>query len=88
MEGGLKSRDGQPLTWFTIAGEDKKFAPVGTGTLDFKAILAAADKNGVRWGFVEQDQTYGMPPLEAIKTSFENLKKLGMDPKADPLAPR
>ena len=24
-EGGLKSRDGQPLTWFTIAGEDKKF---------------------------------------------------------------
>ncbi len=24
-QGGLKSRDGQPLTWFTIAGEDKKF---------------------------------------------------------------
>jgi sialate O-acetylesterase len=24
-EGGLKSRDGQPLTWFTLAGEDKKF---------------------------------------------------------------
>lgn len=24
-EGGLKSLNGQPLTWFTIAGEDKKF---------------------------------------------------------------
>ncbi|HEV7404627.1 MAG TPA: sialate O-acetylesterase [Chthoniobacteraceae bacterium] len=24
-EGGLKSRDGKPLTWFTVAGEDKKF---------------------------------------------------------------
>jgi len=69
-------------------GADKKFAPVGTGIMDFKAILAAAEKNNVRWGFVEQDQTYGMPPLEAIKTSFENLKKLGLDPNADPLNPR
>jgi len=25
--GGLKSRDGQPLTWFTIAGADGKFVP-------------------------------------------------------------
>jgi sialate O-acetylesterase len=24
-EGGLKSRDGQPLAWFTIAGQDKTF---------------------------------------------------------------
>lgn len=26
-EGGLKSRDGKPLTWFTIAGADKLFVP-------------------------------------------------------------
>lgn len=58
-------------------GADKKFAPVGTGTIDFKAILAAADKAGVRYGIVEQDQTYGQSPQEAIKTSFENLKKIG-----------
>src|SRR4051812_48611416 len=32
------------------AGDDKKFAEVGTGILDFKAILAAAEKNGVQWG--------------------------------------
>ncbi|HUY88950.1 MAG TPA: sialate O-acetylesterase [Pirellulales bacterium] len=25
--GGLKSRDGKPLDWFSIAGEDKKFVP-------------------------------------------------------------
>lgn len=59
------------------AGAEKKFAPVGTGTLDFKAILAAAEKNRVRWGLVEQDITYDTPPLEAIRTSLENLKKLG-----------
>ncbi|HZI33465.1 MAG TPA: sialate O-acetylesterase, partial [Candidatus Binatia bacterium] len=26
-DGGLRSRDGQPLTWFTIAGVDGKFVP-------------------------------------------------------------
>jgi sugar phosphate isomerase/epimerase len=59
------------------AGDDKKFAEVGTGILDFKAILEAATKNGVRYGAVEQDNTYGKDPFAAIKTSYENLKKLG-----------
>jgi sugar phosphate isomerase/epimerase len=57
--------------------QDKRFAPVGTGIIDFKAVLAAAEKNGVRWGIVEQDNTFNTAPLEAIKTSLENLKKLG-----------
>jgi sugar phosphate isomerase/epimerase len=59
------------------AGEERKFAEVGTGILDFKSILATAEKIGVRYGAVEQDNTYGKPTLEAIKTSFENLKKMG-----------
>ena len=59
------------------AGPDQKFAEVGTGILDFKAILAAAEKTGAKYGAVEQDETYGTPPLDAIRTSFENLKKLG-----------
>ena len=60
-----------------LAGSDKRFAPIGTGTLDFKAILAAAEKSGVRFGIVEQDRTYDASPLDAAKTSLENLKKLG-----------
>jgi sugar phosphate isomerase/epimerase len=60
------------------AGPDKKFAEVGTGILDFKAILAAAEKAGAQWGAVEQDNCYDTPPLDAIKTSLENLKKLGV----------
>jgi len=59
-------------------GEQKNFAEVGTGLLDFPAILAAAEKNHVQWGIVEQDNTYGKDPLAAVKTSLENLKKLGM----------
>ena len=58
-------------------GPDRRFAPVGTGLLDFKAILDAASKAGTRWGIVEQDQTYDTPPLEAIRVSRENLRKLG-----------
>ncbi|HZN63901.1 MAG TPA: TIM barrel protein [Tepidisphaeraceae bacterium] len=58
-------------------GPEKRFAPVGTGVIDFKPILAAAEKHGIRWGIVEQDSTYGAPPLEQIKTSLANLKKLG-----------
>ena len=58
-------------------GADRKFAPVGTGTLDFKAIIDACRKHGVQWGIVEQDSTYDVPPLQAIRTSFENLKKIG-----------
>jgi sugar phosphate isomerase/epimerase len=57
-------------------GADRKFAPVGEGILDFKAILDAASKHGVKYGAVEQDDTYGANPLDAIRTSFNNLQKL------------
>ncbi|HEY1684902.1 MAG TPA: sugar phosphate isomerase/epimerase [Tepidisphaeraceae bacterium] len=57
---------------------DKKFAPVGTGILDFKAICDECTKLGVKYGIVEQDDCYGADPLEAIKVSLENLKRLGM----------
>jgi hypothetical protein len=32
---------------------------------------------GVKFGVVEQDSTYDTPPLEALETSYQNLKKLG-----------
>ena len=58
-------------------GGEKKFAPVGTGVLDFNEILKAARDAGVKWGIVEQDVTYDTPPLAAVRTSFENLRRLG-----------
>ena len=60
-----------------LAGNEKRFAPVGAGVIDFKAILAAARQHNVRWGIVEQDRTYDQATLTVIKTSLENLKKLG-----------
>ena len=58
------------------AGPEKRFAEVGTGILNFKSILAAGEKSRVRFGAVEQDNCYGKSTLEAIRTSFENLKKM------------
>ena len=58
-------------------GGERKFAPVGEGILDFAQILKASRDAGVKWGIVEQDSTYDVPPLDAVRRSFENLRKLG-----------
>jgi sugar phosphate isomerase/epimerase len=49
--------------------------PVGTGTLNWKEILAAARANGVQHLFVEQDSG-DLPPIEELKISYQNLKPL------------
>ena len=64
------------------AGPERRFAPVGAGTLDFKSILAAMRTSGVRWGIVEQDQCYDTPPIDAVRTSFEHLQKLTASSRA------
>ncbi len=57
-----------------------RFAPVGTGTIDFANILKAKDVSGMQYYIVEQDQTFDdMKPLEAIKISHEGLKKFGFN---------
>ncbi|PZX61166.1 sugar phosphate isomerase/epimerase [Algoriphagus ratkowskyi] len=54
-----------------------KFAPVGTGSIDFKKILAEKDKSGMKFYLVEQDDTFGLDPMEAIKISHDGLKEIG-----------
>ncbi len=56
---------------------DGNFAPVGVGTIDFQRILAEKAKSGMEVYFVEQDQTFGQDPMEAIKISHNNLEKIG-----------
>lgn len=60
------------------ADEQGRFAPAGTGTIDFQRILAAKEKSGMEYYIVEQDMTFdGMQPMEAIQISYDNLKTLG-----------
>jgi len=51
------------------------FTEVGTGTLNWKAILALAEKNNIDYMFVEQDETE-RPVLESLRISYNNLQKL------------
>ncbi len=55
-----------------------RFAPVGAGTIDFARILEHKEVSGMEYYIVEQDQTFdGMEPLQAIRISYQGLKKFG-----------
>ena len=49
------------------------FAPVGSGVINFKEILAARSIAGNKFLIVEQDSTKDGKPFDAIKTSITNL---------------
>jgi sugar phosphate isomerase/epimerase len=51
------------------------FTEVGSGTLNWKAILAAADQNGVKHVFVERDSG-DLPAIESLRKSFQYLQTL------------
>jgi sugar phosphate isomerase/epimerase len=55
--------------------EKKFFTEVGNGSIDFKRIFANAKTSGMKYFFVEQDQTPGNP-LDSITTSYKNLSKI------------
>ena len=59
-----------------LDNEERSFAEVGEGILDWPAIFAAAAEVGVALGIVEQDTCSG-PSLDSARISFENLRKWG-----------
>ncbi|WP_416242045.1 sugar phosphate isomerase/epimerase family protein [Arenibacter sp. GZD-96] len=54
-----------------------KFAPVGNGTIDFSKILANKKLSGMKYYMVEQDNTFDLKPLEAIRISHKGIQKFG-----------
>jgi len=58
-----------------MAADDKSYAPVGTGILDFPSVITAARESGIKWFVVEQDRIK-RPPMEAISISEKNMRKL------------
>ena len=53
--------------------DEKFFAPVGTGVIDFEVIFNKRDLAGLEYFFVEQDQTRDQSPFEAITESYNFL---------------
>lgn len=82
---------GDPVTWlgkvsgrspllhikdYVYTRDNKPFyAEIGRGNLDWKRILPAAKKAGVKWLIVEQDTCPG-DPFDSVKMSFDYLKGL------------
>lgn len=48
---------------------------IGAGTLDWHAIITAAEASGCRWFVVEQDTCAG-DPFDSLRVSFDYLKEL------------
>ncbi|WP_445384418.1 sugar phosphate isomerase/epimerase family protein [Robiginitalea sp. IMCC44478] len=57
--------------------KEGRFAPVGKGTIDFGRILEAKEKSGMEYYMVEQDRTFTMEPLQAIKVSRKAIEEIG-----------
>ncbi|MEJ2006147.1 MAG: sugar phosphate isomerase/epimerase [Cyclobacteriaceae bacterium] len=54
-----------------------RFAPVGTGSIDFERIFDKKKLAGMKYYFVEQDRTFdGQQPLEAIRISHDALEEI------------
>ena len=80
-------KEGRPANMYELIGTEveKKeesagvfeFRPVGHGDQDFPSILQASVDAGAKWVVVEQDQSNGRTPMEAITLSREYLKSLG-----------
>ncbi|HUY81533.1 MAG TPA: TIM barrel protein [Acidobacteriaceae bacterium] len=71
----LKDRKaGFPISYNT-GPSSAHFLPVGQGSIDWKPILAEAERLQVEHYFVEQDDTYGHP-FKSIHESYKNLRKM------------
>ena len=59
---------------YTInASNQPTFAEVGNGNLNWKKIIAAAEKSGCQWFIVEQDTCPG-DPFDSLRQSFEYIQ--------------
>ena len=58
---------------------EQRMAEIGEGNLNWPAILAEADKAGVQWYLVEQDDCYDRDPFESLAISYRNLVNMGLN---------
>lgn len=75
---GLIGADGGEEKSATKEDNGFEFRPVGSGIQDFPKILEAAEKAGVEYVIVEEDQSPTNTPLEDAKKSRDYLKSLGI----------
>jgi len=63
---------------YAVEGNDRRFAEVMEGNLNWDAIFEATGPAGVKYAMVEQDNCYEKCPFECLEISFKNLQKRGL----------
>ena len=58
-----------------------RFAPIGSGNLDWDEIIAACKESGVKYALIEQDNSFGAVPFECLKFSYDFLISKGLEAK-------
>ena len=71
----LKDKEKGTPVQYSESVPKSAFQEVGSGVLDFPAILKAAPAAGVKHYFVEQDQTPG-DPLDSLKKSYDYIESI------------
>ena len=61
-----------------IKDNEQIMMEVGEGNLNWKAIIKTAQEASVKWYLVEQDICQ-RPPIESLRISLENLKRMGLN---------
>lgn len=59
-------------------GFDRKMLPIGEGNINFEKVIAAAERSGVEYLLVEQDNCNGEDPFDCLKRSYKNLNSMGL----------
>ncbi len=57
-----------------MENQEQRFAPVGSGNLNWPEIFKAAREAGVEYGIVEQDTWYGADPFDCIESSIRYIR--------------
>jgi sugar phosphate isomerase/epimerase len=71
----MKDRVANAPTSFNIDSSSNHFTELGKGTIAWPRLLAQARKQGIRYAFVDQDETSG-PVFESMKESYTYLQTL------------
>ena len=69
----LKDRKAGAATGFAMGPVAEHFTELGTGTIAWPALIEQAKQQGIRYAFLDQDETAG-PVIASMKESFAYLK--------------
>ncbi len=69
----LKDRAPNAPTSYDMDKPSEHFADIGKGAIDWPRIFAQARKQGIRYAFVDEDET-SLPVLESLKASYAYLQ--------------